>query len=98
MGANKKSQLTHGFALPKAPKRSAVPESQARKFERAAATPTASDSRLRRVERGERISAYVPPEIAEEVRVRCVREKRSVSDVVTELLERWLKGAKGPQS
>lgn len=53
--------------------------------------PTAAKpSRLRRLERGERVSVYIPPEMAEALRVRCARERRSVSDAVTEALTAWL--------
>jgi hypothetical protein len=100
MARKKEDELAKGFALPKAPKRSAVPETEALKFERArspvAAPPTAA-SRLRRPERGERLSAYVPPELAEALRVRCARERRSVSDAVTAALSAWLSGAVEPQ-
>lgn len=58
---------------------------------RAPQPATAAPSRLRRPERGERISVYVPPELAEALRVRCARERRSVSDAVTEALATWLK-------
>lgn len=97
--ARKKDDLAKGFAgaLPKAPKRSAVPEKEARRFERAPASVAAQPgSKLRRDERGERVSAYVPAEIAEEVRVRCARERRSVSDAVTRALEMWLSSTTKP--
>lgn len=93
MAHKKEDELAKGFALPKAPKRSAVPETEARRFERSrspAAHPT--ESKLRRPERGERLSAYVPAELAESLRVRCARERRSVSDAVTEALTAWLSG------
>jgi hypothetical protein len=98
--ARKKDDLAKGFAgpvLPKAPKRSAVPETEARRFERAPSPTVAPSSRLRRDERGERVSAYVPPEMAEALRVRCARERRSVSDAMTEALRLWLDGTKAPQ-
>lgn len=97
--ARKKDELAKGFALPKAPQRSVVPETTARKFERtpAAAVDSSVGSKLRRPERGERLSAYVPPELAESLRVRCARERRSVSDAVTEALSAWLSGTTAPE-
>lgn len=47
-------------------------------------------SRLRRDESGERVSVYLPPDMATELRVRCARERRSVSDGVTEAIGAWL--------
>jgi hypothetical protein len=98
MARKKEDELAKGFTLPKAPKRSEVPETEARKFERArtpATTLPAAGSKLRRPERGERLSAYVPPELAEALRVRCARERRSVSDAVTAALAVWLSDATG---
>jgi hypothetical protein len=70
-----------------------VSDATARRFERAEPR-TPATSRLRRDEQGERISAYIPPELAEALRVRCARERRSVSDAVTEALGLWLDSAK----
>lgn len=56
--------------------------------------PTKSRSRLRRDEGGERITAYLPPEVAENLRIRCAKERRSVSDAVTDALRAWLDGAR----
>ena len=50
----------------------------------------ASGSRRRRPVRGERIAVYLPPSLVEELRVRCVRERRSVSDAVTEAVSSWI--------
>jgi hypothetical protein len=94
MARKKGEELAKGFALPKAPKRSEVPEADARKFEATKPKPAAATlgaSKLRRPERGERVSIYVPPELAEALRVRCAKERRSVSDAVTEAVTVWLK-------
>lgn len=40
-------------------------------------------SSLRRAHRGERLAVYLPPQVLEAVKVRCVRERRSVSDAIT---------------
>jgi hypothetical protein len=53
----------------------------------AAAAPA---SRLRRDESGERVVAYVPTELATDLRVTCARSRRSMSDAVTEALTMWL--------
>lgn len=55
-----------------------------------APTSSSKPSKMRRDEGGERITAYVPPDVAEEARVRCARERRSMSDVVTQALRAWL--------
>jgi len=47
-------------------------------------------SRRRRPIRGERVAVYLPPELVEDLRVRCVRERRSVSDAVTEAVAFWM--------
>jgi hypothetical protein len=90
---SKKGELAKAFALPKTPDRSPVPEAEARKFERARPLALASGSKLRRTEGGgKRVSGYVPPEIEEAVRVRCAKERRSMSDALTEALSLWLSG------
>lgn len=53
-------------------------------------TQSASSSRLRRDEAGERVVAYVPPDLATDLRVACARSRRSMSDAVTEALTMWL--------
>lgn len=47
-------------------------------------------SRMRRDEMGERLTTYVDPDIAMELRLFCVHERRSVSDAVNEALRRFL--------
>lgn len=49
-----------------------------------------SGSQLRRGERGERVTAYLPPDIAAELRMACARDRRSMSDVVTAAVSAWL--------
>jgi hypothetical protein len=53
-------------------------------------SPPPSGSRRRRPIRGERVAVYLPPELVEDLRVRCVRERRSVSDAVTEAVAFWM--------
>lgn len=50
-----------------------------------------SASRLRREESGERLAIYLPPELAMELRMLCVRERRSVSDAVTDAVAALVK-------
>jgi hypothetical protein len=45
-----------------------------------AATP----SKLRREESGVRVAGYLPAELEQELRMHCARERRSVSDALTE--------------
>lgn len=90
-----KGKLAAGFALPSPPRRSDVREEIAQRFERVElverSTPPRPPSRLRRETLGERLAIYVPPELAETLRVRCARERRSISDAMTEALELWMK-------
>lgn len=92
-----KSNLASGFALPSAPKRTPVADTKAARFTTAeeAKAPPSSSSRLRRAELGERVVVYLPPELATELRVRCARERRSLSDAVTAAVEAWSRGPSG---
>ena len=89
----KPQALASGFALPTAPKRTPVAEPVAARF--ASDTPRPKPSRLRRSELGERVVVYLPPELATELRVRCARERRSLSDAVTAAVESWAREPKG---
>jgi hypothetical protein len=98
---SKKTQLEKAFALPKkAPDRSSVPEADARRFERARPLTSAPNSKLRRPDGGDnkRISGYVPSSIEESVRLRCVKERRSISDALTEALSLWLSSDTVPKT
>ncbi len=96
--ALRSEKLAKGFALPSPPPRTPIGEDAAQRFEAPAAAVlpmpkrAPKPSRLRRDELGERLSIYVPPVIAEELRVLCARQRRSVSDATTEALAAWLKG------
>jgi hypothetical protein len=85
-----KGKLAHGFALPKPPARTPVKDQAAAKFVKAERKPSRT-SRLRRDSGGERIAIYLPPDLAEALRVRCARERRSISDAVTDAVTGWLK-------
>lgn len=52
--------------------------------------PTPPASQLRRGERGERLTVYLPPDLARALRVRCAEDNRSASDAVTTALLAWL--------
>ncbi|MCC7542614.1 MAG: ribbon-helix-helix protein, CopG family [Deltaproteobacteria bacterium] len=80
------------FAVPSS-SRKAVPEDAARKFERRRARGSAKVEQpsLRRETSGERLSVYLPPELAQELRLKCVKQRRSVSDAVTEAVRQWVK-------
>ncbi len=100
--AEKSKALAGGFALPKPPKRTPVPEPEAERFVEAmelAETQSVrrrspKESKLRRASRGERVAVYLPPEIVEQLRIRCVQERRSVSDAVSDAVTAWLKPRK----
>ena len=87
---DKGKKLAAGFALPTTPTRPAVKEEAAAKFVRSE-RKSAPVSRLRRDVPGERLAIYLPPDTAENLRVRCARERRSISDAVTEAVAMWLK-------
>lgn len=53
-------------------------------------TKKAKASKLRRANRGERFSIYLPEELAEAVRIYCAKEKCSKSHAVTTALEQML--------
>lgn len=56
------------------------------------AKPPAS-SLMRRSERGEKLTAYLPPELATRLRVACAHPpRRSLSTAVSEAVELWLAG------
>jgi hypothetical protein len=96
--SSKAGKLSGAFAVPVAPKRTAVDEAKARAFVEKgtpakASTSTAStaDSKLRRDERGERVSGYLPPDLAEALRVYCARERCSTSHALTEAVRTMLR-------
>lgn len=95
----KAGTLAGGFALPSPPKRTHVAPEKVATFteaeEPSRVRPVARSSRLRRSELGERMVIYLPPELATELRVRCARERRSLSDATTAAVEAWLR-ASGP--
>lgn len=97
--AKGKGKLAGGFKLPAKPAAPVVNEERAAAFVAAVEEPAPvapapraapAASRLRRAERGERLALYLPPDVAEELRVRCARERRSASDAVTEAVRAWL--------
>jgi Ribbon-helix-helix protein, copG family len=88
--ADKGKKLAQGFALPTPAARTPVKDQTAAKFVKAERKPSRA-SRLRRDIGGERLAIYLPPAVAEDLRVRCARERRSISDAVTEAVTMWLK-------
>lgn len=48
-------------------------------------------SKRRREDPGERVTVYLPSELATELRLLCVRKRYSVSHAMTEAVQRWLK-------
>lgn len=85
----KRDALASGFKVPAAPKRTAVDDATAKRFVEAKPA-AAGGSKLRRDERGERLSVYLPPELASALRVYCARDRRSVSDAVSEAVAQLL--------
>lgn len=91
-----KAALQAGFSLPAAPRRTAVAEPVAARFTIATDAKPARASRMRRPTLGERVAVYLPPELAEELRVRCAKERRSLSDAITHAVEAWVRGPVAP--
>lgn len=92
----KKEALEASFELPKAPARVRVDDKAARELElRARPAAVGASSKLRRVESGVRLTAYIPAEMHRKLRVLCAEENRSMSDAATEAFGEWLvrKGA-----
>jgi len=83
----KRRPSAEGFQLPK---KTIVPEAEAARF---TGEQPVRESKLRRAELGERLTIYLPPELAKDLRLRCVTERRSVSDGVTEAVHTWLRVA-----
>jgi hypothetical protein len=81
-------------AEPKPAPRAVAPRTAPGRAPKRATTKTpataAPASRLRREESGERVVAYVPTDLATDLRVTCARSRRSMSDAVTEALTMWL--------
>ncbi len=95
-----KRDLAGGFALPSPPKRTPVAAEKVATFTEAEEPSrvrmrATSSSRMRRDELGERMVVYLPAELATELRVRCARERRSLSDAVTAAVEAWARGPVG---
>ncbi len=83
-----KADVASGFKLPDAPKRTAVAIDAADRF--VSGGKSKPSTRGKRRDAGERLTIYVPPDIAEAVRVRCAKERRSLSEVGTEALAAWI--------
>lgn len=58
--------------------------------ERAAQAFIQDESRRRRAVPGERLALYLPKELAHELRVAAVTDRRSLSDAVTDAVREWL--------
>lgn len=95
--ASKRVDLGEAFDLPPPKPRTVVPESTAARFVAPEAPRERKPSKLRRDGPGERVNAYLPPELVEELRAAAFRERRSLSDVLTEAVREWAerKGARG---
>lgn len=82
--AAKATTDTAGFRIPSPPKRSRIDEPKAEAF-------VGSQPSLRRDgQPAERLTVYMPPPLIEALRVRCARERRSLSDAVTEAVSEWI--------
>lgn len=79
----KKAIESSAYALPVSKASKVVGEVAAKRFEEGPAATR------RRTEKGERVTLYLPPELAKQVRLLCVEERRSMSDAATEALTAW---------
>lgn len=57
----------------------------------------APTSKRRREEAGERLTVYLPPDLAMELRVLCARKRYSVSHAMTEAIQRWMRSENKPR-
>lgn len=83
------------FEVPKPVPMTQVQEQDATAFETPKPTeskPVKTHSRLRADKRGERLCCYLPPKLHEKLRVKCARDRRSLSDAVTDAVTLWLQG------
>lgn len=85
--SKRRRDVAAGFALPTVAKRTTVPTETADRF---VGKQPKAPTRRKRPERGERLTVYIPPELAEAVRVRCAKERRSLSEAATEALGKWI--------
>jgi hypothetical protein len=90
-----KRDLADAFDLPPPKARTPIPDESAERFVEPAATPQpqpkkVKKSKLRREGPGERVNAYLPPELAEGLREIAFRERRSVSDALSEAVRQWI--------
>ncbi len=99
-----KKNLGAGFAMPAENARTPVSEAGAHSFISKGEAPAPTrvrkrGSRLRRAqsEDTERLNVHVPIRTANRVREKAVKERRSLSDAVTEALDAWLKARPGEQ-
>jgi hypothetical protein len=85
--------LLHRFADAVDASRAGVPLVEPPATDRTANGQGAQERRSarRRTESGERVSGYVPPTMAEALRVRCANERQSLSEALTEALSAWVK-------
>ncbi len=69
--------------------RAPISEDAARSFE--SAGTVAESSRLRRQQpAGERLTFYIPSDLATQLRIACASERRSMSDAATDALREWV--------
>lgn len=92
--AKKRGVDVEGMRLPRGkPQRTKVPEKAAQAFEESPAPakmPRPAASKKRSSERGERVVAYLPAELEAELRMRCVRDRCSLTHAVSEAVQLWL--------
>ncbi len=91
MSKSKKAAVAAGFNRRKSlptPKRTSVAVDAGDRF---IGGGSHTATRGKRKKAGERLTIYVPPELAEAVRVRCAQERRSLSDAGTEALSLWIR-------
>lgn len=90
----KQSEVAAGMRLPRTPKRTEVSDDVAARFVGDPVDAPKQPSQRKRPDRGERLTVYIPPGLASDLRVLCAQQRRSLSDAVTEAVNKWI-GAQG---
>lgn len=90
MATTKRENLDDAFALPPRKPRTPVADDRAQQFVSPTTVRTSKKSQYRRDGPGERINAYLPPDLLLEIRTIALHQRRSLSDAVTEAMREWV--------
>lgn len=82
-----KENVAAGFSLPTTVKRTTVDAEAADRFVCDQPKPKSKRSQK---QKAERLTIYLPPKLAERVRVRCAKDRKSLSDAGVEAFSSWV--------